>query len=323
VYSLSRASLAAFVLAIACQVVRTAKPAAAATNRAHVDMIQRLSPRPLGLHAGGCCASCGRGCGFGPLRRPVGAIGQGPAEVKSGFVAVAGGTGWDYDARAAHGARVRVFGPTQARQATCGMCGPDPVPACRLKVPVKQSLMDADSSWPRLSGISDLERLVRDIPDFPKPGVLFKDITPLLKDAAGLALAVELVVQPFRGRHVDLVCGAESRGFIFGTAVARELSAGFVPIRKPGKLPNKVRRHEYALEYGTDALEIHEDAIRPGQSVLVVDDLLATGGTLVACCELVSGLGGAVLAVAVLIELVALGGRKRLGGYPVYSVLRF
>lgn len=183
--------------------------------------------------------------------------------------------------------------------------------------------MEREKDWLRIAGRDDLRRLIRDVPDHPKPGVMFKDITPLLRDPAGLALAVELMVQPFRGQHVDLVTGAESRGFIFGTAVARELSAGFVPIRKPGKLPCRTRRHEYALEYGSDALEIHADAIAPGQRVLVADDVLATGGTVAACCKLVQDLGGTILAVAVLIELTGLHGRERLGDCPVYSVMTY
>lgn len=182
--------------------------------------------------------------------------------------------------------------------------------------------MESETNWLRISEVGDLRRLIRDVPDFPKPGIVFKDITPLLADPAGLAWAVELLTQPFRGKHIDVVAGAESRGFIFGTAVARELSAGFVPIRKPGKLPARTRRYEYELEYGTDALEIHEDAIRPGQKVLIVDDLLATGGTLAACGRLVSDLGGRVAAVAVLIELEALAGRRQLTDFPVFSVLR-
>lgn len=180
-----------------------------------------------------------------------------------------------------------------------------------------------NDTWREISQAAGLQRLIRDVPDFPKPGVLFKDITPLLADAAGLALAVELMAQPFRGKPVDLVVGAESRGFIFGTAVAKALSLGFVPVRKPGKLPHKIRRHEYALEYGTDALEIHEDAIARGQNVLIVDDLLATGGTLGACCALVQAAGATIEAVVVLIELVALGGRQRLGECPVFSVIPY
>lgn len=183
--------------------------------------------------------------------------------------------------------------------------------------------MTADAEAMACEGIADLRRLIRDVPDFPKPGILFKDITPLLGDASGLALAVELLVQPFRGRGYDAVVGAESRGFIFGTAVARSLSIGFVPVRKPGKLPCRARKHEYKLEYGVDSLEIHEDALRPDQRVLIVDDLLATGGTLSACCELVRGLGVQEAAIAVLIELTALGGRERLGGQRVHSVLKY
>lgn len=180
--------------------------------------------------------------------------------------------------------------------------------------------MNADTPFGELPG---LRALIRDVPDFPKPGILFKDITPLLADPGGLALAVELMAQPFRGRNIDVVVGAESRGFIFGTAVAKALAVGFVPVRKPGKLPYRTRRHEYALEYGTDSLEIHEDAIRPEQRVLIVDDLLATGGTLAACCELVAQLGASVHGIVVLIELTALRGREKLRPYGVQSVIRY
>ena len=183
--------------------------------------------------------------------------------------------------------------------------------------------MDATRESVHVPGVSELRRLIRDVPDFPKPGILFKDITPLLADPAGLALAVRLMVQPLRGEPIDMVVGAESRGFIFGTAVATTLSVGFVPIRKPGKLPARVRRHEYALEYGSDALEIHEDALSPGANVLIVDDLLATGGTLVACCELVRGLRAKVHAVVVLIELTDCEGRRRLKNERVVSVLTY
>ncbi len=169
-----------------------------------------------------------------------------------------------------------------------------------------------------------LAGLIRDIPDFPRPGVVFKDFTPLLANPAGLALAVELLVNPFRGQRIDLVVGAESRGFIFGTAVAQALSAGFVPIRKPGKLPRTVLGVNYALEYGTDRLEIHADALTPGQRLLLVDDLLATGGTLSACAELVDRLGGVIAGLAVLIELTSLGGRDRVSRYGgVHSVIRY
>lgn len=161
----------------------------------------------------------------------------------------------------------------------------------------------------------DLAELIRDIPDYPKPGVIFKDITTLLRDPAGLAMAVELMASPFRGKGIDLVVGAESRGFIFGTAIAQALSAGFVPIRKPNKLPAERRSMSYSLEYGTDTLEIHADAIEKGQRVLMVDDLLATGGTMEACCKLVSDLGGDIVGISVLIELMFLNGRAKLEAF--------
>ena len=169
--------------------------------------------------------------------------------------------------------------------------------------------------------IARLQDLIRDIPDFPKPGIVFKDITPLLGHAAGLSLAVEYLAQPFRHMKVDLVAGAESRGFIFGTAVAQHLSAGFVPIRKPGRLPSHTHAEEYALEYGTDRVEIHRDAIQPGDRVLLVDDVLATGGTMSACCQLVEELGGHIVGLAFLLELAFLGGRDRFSKYNVYSAL--
>jgi adenine phosphoribosyltransferase len=168
-----------------------------------------------------------------------------------------------------------------------------------------------------------LERLIRGIPDFPKPGILFRDITPLLADPSGLALSIELLANPFRGKKIDLVVGAESRGFIFGTAVACCLSAGFVIVRKPGKLPHKRISQSYALEYGTDTLEMHADAIVKGQRVLVVDDLLATGGTMKACCDMVKTLGGELAGIAVLIELAGLRGRDQLAPTPVHSVLKY
>ena len=168
-----------------------------------------------------------------------------------------------------------------------------------------------------------LEPLIREIPDFPKPGILFRDITPLLADAAGLALAVELMANPFRKSHVDLVVGAESRGFIFGTAIAQSLNAGFVPVRKPGKLPHQKKARTYALEYGSDTLEMHADALRGEHRVLMVDDLLATGGTMKACCDLVSDLGGQIIGISVLIELAALNGRERVAPFEVASVLRY
>lgn len=171
--------------------------------------------------------------------------------------------------------------------------------------------------------VTELKGLIRDIPDFPKPGILFKDITPLLANPAGLALSVEYMMQPFRGQRIDAVVGAESRGFIFGTAVAQGLSCGFVPVRKPGKLPSATQAVEYELEYGTDRLEMHSDALKAGEPVLVVDDLLATGGTLAACCELVENCGGNIVGVVVLIELSDLHGRDKLKDYPIYSVLKY
>lgn len=169
-----------------------------------------------------------------------------------------------------------------------------------------------------------LGSLIRDVPDFPKPGIGFKDFTPLLADAAALALAVELMANPYRGKRVDLVIGAESRGFIFGTAIAQALSAGFVPVRKPGKLPRSVHGVDYLLEYGTDRLEIHADAVGRSQRVLLVDDLLATGGTLKACGELVQKAGAEIVGLTVLIELTALNGRGKVSGFgPVHSVLRY
>jgi len=169
-----------------------------------------------------------------------------------------------------------------------------------------------------------LHAFIRDVADFPKPGIVFKDFTPLLADPGALALAVELMVNPFRGKRVELVLGAESRGFIFGTAIAQSLSAGFVPIRKPGKLPRSVHGVDYQLEYGRDRLEIHSDALGSGSRVLIVDDLLATGGTLWASAELAAMAGASVVGATVLIELTALGGRARVPTLePLHSVLTF
>ncbi|MDE0889931.1 MAG: adenine phosphoribosyltransferase [Phycisphaerales bacterium] len=171
--------------------------------------------------------------------------------------------------------------------------------------------------------VDNLRALIRDIPDFPKPGIVFKDITPLLADPAGLAMAVEVMANPFRHDRIDLVIGAESRGFIFGTAIAQALSCGFVPIRKPGKLPAKTVKASYELEYGTDVLEVHVDAIKPGQRVLMVDDLLATGGTMSACIDLVRGLGADIAATAFLIELTFLEGRRRLKDVDIHAAIQY
>ena len=164
---------------------------------------------------------------------------------------------------------------------------------------------------------------IRDVPDFPKPGILFKDITPLLADPQALRAATEALAAPYRDRRIDLVVGIEARGFIFGTPVAGLLDVGFVPIRKPGKLPWETRSVSYELEYGSDALEIHADAVAEGQRVLVVDDLLATGGTSRAACDLLDGMGAKVVEVAVLIELGFLEGRARLAPFRASSVLTF
>ena len=171
--------------------------------------------------------------------------------------------------------------------------------------------------------IDHLKSLIRDIKDFPKPGILFRDITPLLADPSGIALAVELLANPFRGKNIDLVVGAESRGFIFGTAVACCLSAGFSLVRKPGKLPFKKVSMSYDLEYGKDTLEMHADAVVRGQRVLIVDDVLATGGTMKACCDLVKQLGGEIAGIAVLTELSGLNGREKVAPNKVHSVIQY
>lgn len=168
-----------------------------------------------------------------------------------------------------------------------------------------------------------LKRLIREAPDFPKPGILFYDITPLLRDAAGFRAAVDGIVEPYRDAAPDLVVGIESRGFIVGTAAADRLGVGFVPARKPGKLPWRTERATYALEYGTDAIEMHRDAVEPGQRVLIVDDLLATGGTARAAVDLVRRSGAQVAGLSFLIELEALDGRARLRGAQVDAVLRY
>lgn len=172
--------------------------------------------------------------------------------------------------------------------------------------------------------VNKLANLIFDVPDFPKPGVMYKDFTPLLANPSSLALAVELMANPYRGKGIDLVVGAESRGFIFGIAIAQALSAGFIPVRKPGKLPRAVHGVEYDLEYGSDRLELHEDALMKGNRVLLVDDLLATGGTMRASCQLVEKAGAEIAGITVLIELDYLSGRDLLDGYcDVHSVLRY
>lgn len=169
----------------------------------------------------------------------------------------------------------------------------------------------------------NLADYIRDIPDFPVEGILFRDITPLLRDARALAAAVDEMAAPWLGQDVDLVASMEARGFIFGTAVAIRLNAGFVPVRKPGKLPYETDEIEYTLEYRADTLQIHRDAVMAGQKVLVVDDLIATGGTAAGVVKLVENLGGQVLGAQFLIELADLGGRELLGGYDVHSVIKY
>ncbi|MFI5258562.1 MAG: adenine phosphoribosyltransferase [Candidatus Limnocylindrales bacterium] len=169
----------------------------------------------------------------------------------------------------------------------------------------------------------DLRAKIREIPDFPKPGILFYDITTLLKDSAAYKEAIDLMVAPYRDLSVDLVVGMESRGFIFSGPIAYQLGAGLIPVRKLGKLPAETVSVEYALEYGSNTLEIHRDSIRPGQRILIVDDLLATGGTVRGTMELVERLHGEIVGLAFLVELLFLKGRDRLNGYKTTSVIQY
>ena len=171
--------------------------------------------------------------------------------------------------------------------------------------------------------MEDLSRYIRDIPGFPKPGILFKDITTLLKDRRTFKMAINQLQEAVAGRKIDVVAGIESRGFIFGAALADRLSVGFVPIRKPGKLPAETLSESYTLEYGENSIEVHVDAVQPGQSVLMVDDLLATGGTMTAACRLIERLGGKISAILFLIELAFLSGRGRLRDYEVITLIRY
>jgi len=168
-----------------------------------------------------------------------------------------------------------------------------------------------------------LKKLIREVPDFPKKGILFYDITTLLRDKTGFAQLIDLFSEHYIGKNIDLILGMEARGFIFGPALAYRLNAGFVPVRKPGKLPAATCRVEYELEYGSNALEIHKDAIEKGQRVLIVDDLLATGGTAVATAKLASSLGAEIAGLAFVVELDFLKGRQKLGGYNVFSLLHY
>ncbi len=169
----------------------------------------------------------------------------------------------------------------------------------------------------------DLNQFIRNIPDFPKPGIQFKDITPLLASPDAFHSAIEAMASPFRDRHVDKVVGIEARGFLFAAPIAIALGTGVVPVRKPGKLPFRSIRHTYALEYGSDTIEIHEDAVARGERVLLVDDVLATGGTIRAACDLIEKLGGNIIGVSFLSELSFLEGRKKIGGYETHSLLVF
>jgi len=168
-----------------------------------------------------------------------------------------------------------------------------------------------------------LKKSIRNIPDFPKPGILFRDVTTLIQNKTAFKKAVDLLAKRYKGQGFNKVAGVEARGFIFGAAVAYKIGAGFVPVRKKGKLPFKTISTTYKLEYGTDTLEIHKDAISPGEKVLIIDDLLATGGTVKAVTELIKQLGGKISGIGFIIELVDLHGRDKLKEYPLYSLIKF
>ncbi len=168
-----------------------------------------------------------------------------------------------------------------------------------------------------------LKAKIRDIPDFPEPGIIFRDITPLVADPATMQLTVYQLLQPFLGETINAVAGMEARGFIFGSLAAWELSVGFIPLRKPGKLPYDVQSASYDREYGSAALEVHTDAVNPGDRILLIDDLIATGGTAAASCKLVEELGGEIAGCAFVIELDALNGREKLANYRVHSLLHY
>lgn len=169
----------------------------------------------------------------------------------------------------------------------------------------------------------DLRKYIRSVPDFPKNGIVFRDITTLLKDKEAFQNTIEILFDRYKAMKINKVVSVESRGFIFGSVLAYRIGAGFVPVRKPSKLPSKTIHEEYQLEYGTDALEIHIDAIEKGERVIIVDDLLATGGTVQATCKLVEKLGGEIVGIAFLIELAFLNGRKKLDGYDIFSIITY
>jgi adenine phosphoribosyltransferase len=171
--------------------------------------------------------------------------------------------------------------------------------------------------------MQDLKKLIREVPDYPKPGILFYDLTTLLKDKNGFHSMIDRLCDHYHGRTIDIVAGIEARGFIFAPALAYRLGAGFVPVRKPKKLPAKTASITYSLEYGTDSLELHEDAIQPGQTVIICDDLLATGGTAAATAKLIEQLGGKVAGAAFAVELTFLKGRARLPGFDTFSLIQY
>lgn len=169
----------------------------------------------------------------------------------------------------------------------------------------------------------DLKSTIRHVPDFPKKGILFYDITTLLKNSTALQATIDSLTKTYQDQPIDAIVGMESRGFIFGMPLAHQLGVGFIPVRKPGKLPAETISESYALEYGTNTLEIHTDAIETGQNILIVDDLLATGGTAKATCQLIEKLGGKIMGLAFIIELTFLNGRDQLSGYDIFSLLKY
>ncbi|HXZ31292.1 MAG TPA: adenine phosphoribosyltransferase [Terriglobales bacterium] len=183
--------------------------------------------------------------------------------------------------------------------------------------------MPTNSALAKVMDCEPLKKLIREVPDFPKKGILFYDITTLLKDRLGLATLIDALAEHYINKDVDLVLGMEARGFIFGPALAYRLNAGFVPVRKPGKLPAATARYDYELEYGTNTLEIHKDAIQPGQRVIIADDLLATGGTAQATTKLASSLGAEIAGLGFVVELDFLKGREKLKQYDVFSLLHY
>jgi adenine phosphoribosyltransferase len=183
--------------------------------------------------------------------------------------------------------------------------------------------MNAAPVRPNPINCEPLKKLIREVPDFPKKGILFYDITTLLKDKRGFALLIDALAEHYINQDIDLVLGMEARGFIFGPALAYRLNAGFIPVRKPGKLPAETTKYDYALEYGTNTLEVHKDAIQRGQRVIIVDDLLATGGTAEATTKLAGTLGAEIVGLGFVVELDFLNGREKLKGYDVYSLLHY